>query len=350
MNPEDQKVEENNVSPEVKSAVSSELSSYMNPHLSTDIPTASQSTPIGSINTNAPFIEQQGIKSKPMIRTFKSDVEETIQSQHLSSINIALAENKKMMERIQNAEFEQKTAKKNYTILIISTIFIVGGILAFAVPYFLVNRQNTAPVVQVKSTMIITPDLDEKINVDGLNLDRIASTLSERVEQSSIRLGGIKNLYLTEGQAVNEKTIDTTKFLYLIKSHTPPEILRTLKPEYMFGMHNFNGNQRFLILKVGSYENSFSGMLAWETNLWSDFKTLFALPTIIQSGQIKGIEIATFQDAIYSNKDSRVVKNSSGNIMFLYSIIDKDTIVITTNTKTLNEIISRSLKAQTVTQ
>ena len=174
--------------------------------------------------------------------------------------------------------------------------------------------------------------------------------MAERVEQVSIRLGNVKDFYLTQGQDKNENNISSTKFLNLIKAHIPSEILRSLRPEYAFGMHNYNGNQRFLILKIGSYSNAFSGMLAWEMDLWSDFKVLFSLPDISKNGQVRGIETPTFQDAIYSNKDCRVVKDSSGNVLLLYSIIDANTIVITTSSDTLREIISRSLKAQTVTQ
>jgi hypothetical protein len=353
MDPEEKNIEENNIAPELKNAVSSELSSYMNPHLNTEqaTPEAPESAPDEpNAEPHSPFFEQQGIKSKPIIRTFKSDVEDTIQSQHLSSVNIAIAENKRMVERMQSVETEQKTAKKNYTIMIISAVLVIGGILAFAIPYFLVNRQNTEPTEQATSTAVITSDDEEKINIDSLNLNTIANTLAERVAEAAIRLGSIKDFYLTTGQDANEIPVDSTKFLTLINAHTPPEILRSLKPEYMFGMHNYNGNQEFLILKIGSYANAFSGMLAWEVDLWSDFKALFALPDISQNGQIKGIETPDFQDAVYNNKNTRVVKDSSGKNLLLYSIIDNNTIVITTSADTLREIISRSLKAQTVVQ
>lgn len=365
MDPEEKNIEENNVAPEIKSAVSNELSSFMNPYSESKIsspvqnPTPSQEVPIvpqPPMQTTETMPVQEEIH-RPIVRTFKSDVEETIQSQHLSSINIALAENKKMMDRIQSAELEQKTIKKNYTMLIVSSLLILGGILAFAIPYYLVNKEytETVPAENTSSGAIITADIEEKLNIDGLNLDRLAISLSERVDQSSIRLGNIKSIYLTEGQGVNEKAIDSTKFLYLIKTNVPGEISRTLKPAYMFGMHNFNGNQRFLVLKVGSYENAYAGMLAWEVDLWSDFKNLFGLSDTSASGQsstgrANGIDIKKFQDAVYSNKDSRVVKDSSGKILFLYSIVDKNTIVITTNPNTLKEIITRNNKAQTVAQ
>ena len=81
-------------------------------------------------------------------------------------------------------------------------------------------------------------------------------------------------------------------------------------------------------------------MFKWEADLWQDFKELFNLKSDITT-ENRALEVKRFQDATFNNKDSRVVKDSSGNIVFLYSIINGNTIVITTNTNTLNEIVKR---------
>ncbi len=363
MDPEEKKIDQDVVDSELKKALSDELSSYMNPHSAPLVP-EQKATPIEKISevVAQPQVQNKIAsvevipKSKHIVRTFKSDMEETIQANHVSSINIALAENKKMMERMRSAEVEKVTIKKNYTVLIVSSLLIVGGILAFAIPYFLVNKQYAKEEIieDISSSHFITVESEEKINLDSVVLDRLASTLSERIDQSNIRLGSIKNIFLTEGTGVAEKPIDSQRFISLMNFNLPAEIERTLKPEYMFGMHSFNGNQKFLILKVGSYENTFAGMLKWEIDLWSDFKNLFSLSSISlptnQTGRIPGIETPAFQDAVYANKDTRVVKDSSGGVLFLYSIIDKNTVVFTTSTDTLKEIINRNIKSKAVAQ
>jgi hypothetical protein len=105
---------------------------------------------------------------------------------------------------------------------------------------------------------------------------------------------------------------------------------------------------------VGSYENAFSGMLKWEVDLWRNFKDIFSLSSANletnQSGSIRGLENVLFQDAVYANKDARIVKDSSGSVLFLYSIIDRNTIVFTTSTDTLKEIINRNIKSKAVVQ
>ena len=339
---------------QAQKAISNELSAYMNPKINNITNTTLQ-------DTVAPILTpKQNISSKPIIRTYKSDVEETVQSGHLSSINIAIAENKKMMNAVQGNENEEKKKKINKNIIILGSVLIIGGILALAIAYFFVQEQSQPQVVieTTSSNPIFTTDVEEKINLGEINNDRVAITLNQRVEQSSTKLGQIKKFYLTTGQGADEKSITAINFLNLIKSNIPDEIQRTLKNQYIFGMYNYNGNQEFLVLKVGSYDTTFSGMLTWENYLWQDFKDIFGLTdesntastSTINQTQKFGIEIKKFQDSVFANKDCRVVKDSKGNIIFLYSIIDPNTVVITTSVDTLKEIISRINKARVITQ
>jgi hypothetical protein len=358
---EEKKKEQINTDFKTKETIANQLDSFINP---SDKPKNSvnavsyyseggiKTEPLIKINSTP--VEEPQKKTKPIVRTYKSDVEGTIQTGHVSSINIALAENKKMMGQARLTEIEVKKAGINKNILIISLVLIIGGALTFFVPQLLIQEQygpKPVPVETVSSKPFMTVDLEEKMNIKDINLSRVNTTLKERVEQSATKLGQIKNIYLTEGEKTGEKLITSTKFLQLIGANMPSEIQRTLKDPYMFGLYNYNGNQNFLILKVGSYDTTFAGMLLWETNLWQDFKGLFNLPTdnSTSTGSF-GVEIKKFQDATFNNKDCRVVRDSSGNIIFLYSIIDENTVLITTSTDTLKEIINRTSKARVVTQ
>lgn len=364
MDPIEEKAGENkkDINEELRSAISNELSSYMNPKIGKTPEETMQNTPEKAVEetisslTEPKITESAPKQVRPIIRTYKSDVEETIQTGHISSVNIAIAQNQRMMRNVQESGLEEpKKSKLNKSILIISIILILGGALAIFIPYFLVqNKYSSTPVKPetVKPSAIITTDLQEKINLNDINLNRVATTLKERVDQSATSLGQMKNIYLTEGDGVNEQLITSTKFLSLIKANLPPEITRTLLPQYMFGMYNYNGNQRFLILKVGAYDTTFSGMLSWEVNLWQDFKELFSLRSdeSTSSTSSLGIEIKKFQDDEFVNKNVREVKDSSGKIVFLYSILDNNTVAITTSVDTLKEIVSRLTKSKVITQ
>ena len=362
MNDEEKKKIESNINNETKEAIAKQIDSFINSTEKTKSNPDAISYYSNQKTEKEPLIKVSDMKipeqekqDRPIIRTYKSDVEETIQGDHISSISIAMAENRKKLDPSKTTDIEDKKIKINKNILIISIILVLGGALIFLVPKFLVQIEFTEkPVVEenVSADSLIIVDLEEKINIQDLNLDRVGTTLKERVNQSATKLGQIKNIYLTEGEGTSEKLIISSKFLELIKATIPSEISRTLKTPYMFGMHNYNGNQRFLILKVGSYDTSFSGMLYWEANLWNDFKELFDLKsddTLSQSNPYI-IETKKFQDTTYDNKDCRVVKDSDNKIVFLYSIVDENTIVITTSIDTFREINSRISKSRIITQ
>jgi hypothetical protein len=275
-------------------------------------------------------------------------MEETIRSQHISSLNIAVAENNKMMKRMTDESVqEEKKAGKNYKIFILIIILIIAGALAFVIPYFLAQKQ-TAIVVEtdvVPDSSLIVSDTAERVNIDVLNKDRIAKTLGERVDQISILLGSIRQFYMTEGEANLATIISSKRFLELIKARVPDAIQRTLKDQFMFGMHSYKGNQKFLILKVGSYETTYAGMLSWESALWYDFSELFGLKianSIDSQGKpMVGEDVRRFQDVVIKNKDTRAVKDENGEIVFLYSVVDKSTVILTTSSDTFKEILNR---------
>lgn len=356
---EDKKVAQNNIAPETKESVQNQIDSYINPNSQnkdnvTAIPNIAIPEKIPEPLIKVADIPTPPKQNRPIIRTYKSDVEETIQTGHLSSVNIALAENKKMLEQAKRTEIETKKSGVNKTVIIISLILIFGGALAFFIPQFLINvqyGQKTTPAETFSSKPIMTVDAEDKINIGDINLSRVATTLKERVDQAATRLGQLKNIYLTEGTGTAEKLITASKFLNLIGADVPSEIQVTLKNPYMFGTYTYNGNQRFLILKVGSYDTTFAGMFSWEANLLQNFTELFGLNINNGvSGTSSEMQTGRFQDAMFDNKDCRVVKDASGKIIFLYSIIDQNTIVITTSTDTLTEIINRISKARVVTQ
>jgi len=368
MDPEEKVQGNQNISSGKTNLIGEELSEYLNPnqnpspHLNPNINPSPSSNPSTNLSSIYP---PNKIPQKPspvpaarqtIIRTYKSDVEETVASSHLSSVNIALAENKRMMERMKEEKETGKKDKKNYVIILVSFFLVILGVLAVVVPIFFVNQKYAPATTTVTRTSpIITPDSTEDLNLEDLDQTRIAKTLSERVDQTSIRVGTIRGMYLTEKNLDDTRSVvDINKFINLLNFNIPQILVRTLKPDYLFGMHNFIGNQKFLILKVGSYENAYSGMLAWEVDLWKNFKGLFGLvdpdSLLATTTDVFAEDIKSFQDIVIKNKDCRVTKDNSGSILLLYCIPDKETIVITTSQDTFKEILLRMTSKQTVSQ
>jgi hypothetical protein len=125
-----------------------------------------------------------------------------------------------------------------------------------------------------------------------------------------------------------------------------PEILkRTLLPDFMVGTFSFGKNLPFIILKTSYFENAYAGMLSWENDLEKDFQVLFRLTGYQTAGgilaELTPTTIKKFSDSVIVNKDVRILKDETGQIMLLYGIIDKETIIITVNDTAFKEILTR---------
>ena len=90
---------------------------------------------------------------------------------------------------------------------------------------------------------------------------------------------------------------------------------------------------------------AYAGMLNWEGDMAKNLQVIFRLPNNEAGGTaVVGQNLATntkFQDAVIINKDVRLIKNQGGEIILLYAIIDKETIIITVNDTAFKEIIDR---------
>ena len=152
---------------------------------------------------------------------------------------------------------------------------------------------------------------------------------------------------LTAEEGGIPKLISAQTFLSMLGAEATDSLARSFEPLFFFGVHVFNGNQPFLIFKTLSYENTFAGMLAWESTLQKELSPVFGaaltradLQPIATSTETI-LPSASFEDKVLRNKDARVFRGRGGEIVLLYSFVDHATLVITTNEYTFAEIISR---------
>ena len=115
-------------------------------------------------------------------------------------------------------------------------------------------------------------------------------------------------------------------------------LLRSLGPKFMLGVHVFNGNSSFLILKTDFYENAFLGLLKWENEMPEDLLPPLGVKLTNENRYLLDVG---FRDITIKNIDSRAILDQSGKAILIYSIPNKDTIVITTGEDTLSEVVNR---------
>jgi hypothetical protein len=159
----------------------------------------------------------------------------------------------------------------------------------------------------------------------------------------NLKLDAIEFLYFTEKYSIPtkdgvvdaKKIITVSKLFGALNIPIPSNLVRSLKSDYMYGFHNFNRNQPFLILKTDYYDTTFAGMLEWEQSLLKDIYPLFGVSSS------EDLRKRIWTDVIAKNKDTRVLKDFNEQTVLVYMFKDQKTLIITTSENTLFEVSRR---------
>ena len=272
--------------------------------------------------------------SAKSLRTYQGDVEEAVAKNKFSSSTIYVAEQKKkIVEQIKNPE--PPKPPKDYTIR--NEVFITAGIVLLFLgavtvgTMFYLKSRNQVVVEQRKNTLISYSE--EKImptrnsNGEGLVQNFLAEKLAFKLPQNSI-------LYINTVSA-SSTPMEVGKVLALIAPQMPSSLVRSLGKEYMIGIYSSDTNEPFIILTTKDFASSFSGMLKWEKKMGVDFGKLFSLPEYTDS------ITPDFKDEALQNKDLRILQDVNSKTVLLYSFIDKNTLVITTNENIFSAVVSK---------
>jgi hypothetical protein len=275
---------------------------------------------------------QPKFNSAPAIKTFKSDIAQTVQKDHVSLVQVALAESRKREQAHDIEEATSPVSKRNLTLIISSVILIV--IALGAVGYFYWRSTIPAPTVDTPSLQqdIIFSESSKNIPLNEVNKKNITSVINnERGVQ--LPLGSVLKL-----QIASSTQIPTSQFIDLLFTRMPAALERSFDNRFFLGIHSFSTNEPFLILPVNNHDTAYAGMLAWEKDMSEDIGSFFTNAT----------SSAAFKDKVIENKDTRVLMNDDGKILFFYTFVDEHTLVITTAPNTLKEIIIRLNKPKLI--
>jgi len=280
------------------------------------------------------------------IRTYQSDVQEILKSGEGSLAKIAIAENDRKAKEPFVLE-RPETGERKGIVYGISAILILLGISTLVFLYFSKSSQNDTSVALIEQTPpIIAADSEKTLSIKGLEKKAIIAALLAEVKNDKVALSSLLSIKISDAVGTSTKPISPENFLEKLQSRAPDELVRSLGESFMFGLHSLNTNKPFLILKTNYYQNAFAGMIAWEKYLREDLGPIFIEeePLAFASTSKEAIGQKTlFEDLVVKNRDTRALKNQNGEIIFLYSFPDKNTIVITTNADTLEKISGRIL-------
>lgn len=287
---------------------------------------------------------------KPL-QTFQGDIEKVVQQQNISSVSIAAAE----AQRRASQSLEQTAAPK-FTLERLRTFGAwTGGAALLLAAVMLIASLFTAPRSVTNPTAPESPYIAvDQTAVVALPESRLTTEALMREAKSlrdtfGISLGLVARIMVGVSSSTAEtRELTTEEFLTIFTPRIPDVLLRTLEPRFLLGIHSYDGNQPFLILKTDSYESAFSGLLAWEGTMRNDLLPLFdrtppirTAPSATSTTTVPVFLQTEFVDRIVDNHDARVVQNEHKDILLLWTFLDRRTILITTNDATVREVTRR---------
>lgn len=306
-------------------------------------PVSAPIAPETAVSEASPAVELHSKISS--LRTYKSDVVSMIRSQNQTMSRIVLAEQRRNLQSDESQKKEKHTSWLNTLIITISILFIAAG--AGAISYMLwtsfSSETGTSRLVLPRS--FIVTEKQSRIDTTNRLRHEIVRSVEEKVRGAQLPINHIEGIIFTKTtrplelfekpDAVDSVPITLGELFFSLDEGAPPALVRSLANDFLFGIHSFIDNKPFLIVEVQSYTQAFSEMLKWEPYMMANLTTLFAIENTARSKDI------LFSDAVIKNQDARLIKDANGAVYLVYAFIGKDTLIITTNETTFDELLKR---------
>lgn len=270
----------------------------------------------------------------PSIRTFSSDTAEYIQKKNVSMVDIVAEQSKK--GQVKQPEYKNDL---NFGILsAVLVLFLLVLVGAGGFWYYKNHNQANQPENQnLFFKPFILTEREEIVFVDKNDfLSQIHSVFNK-----DIQVGTMLNIVAAQKKGDLEQNIGTENFFQWAGIKYQSSLLDSFSGEMMFIKYSFSRNWPVLIIKVNFYDSAFSRMIKWENFMLKDLQPLL------------GLEFETlgnFEDVVIENRDTRVIKETDGRDILIYSFINKDYLVITTSREALMEVFRRFSSPQYLNQ
>lgn len=272
------------------------------------------------------------------VRTFSSDLANAIREKGGSVVRIAIAEEEKHRKEQENVSIK---SKKNIVMIVASIILMIGAIAVVVWGYQQKQAASVVtPVVNVLPPSILSVEDSATIDTTAMQVADVVSAVRSRVATATVRAGTMQNLLLSQKVSGIASPISISQFLSVLGAHAPADFVRALSKDFMLGLYSYNGqNNLFLIVHGTAHDFVLAGIINWESNLMSDLGPLFGFdPTDPAAAKLLKVP---FTDTIIENREARAILGANNKPVLFYSFLDPNTIIITTDPKTLTEAILR---------
>ena len=273
-----------------------------------------------------------GVIPRP-IRTLRADMENLIKTNNISLISIAIKEEEKRKRELDSRNVSSKT---NLTLIIVSTLLILGTLLMGVYVYMSKNgMMPTIPNIispgRNQPKPIIPTEKTNEIDITGKTSEEIISrTIRDEIRNpSDLLIGNTENILLTTRANNETHYLTLPEFFTIIKASPPDQLLRSLSINFMFGVLSSIQNSGFLIMTTDSYNTAFAGLLAWEQKgMTNDLYQV--LTTIKPEAELLS---KRYEDLTIKNIGTRVLTDKAGAIRLVYAFLDSTKTIIIAGSK-----------------
>jgi hypothetical protein len=264
----------------------------------------------------------------PRIRTYATDMSEEIRKRGSTLTSIVGAEQRRNAEAgIYPADSQAPENKKRMFLFIGGAIFLViFGVLAVGTALILNKPAQNSTV----HPAIISTNRSEEIRESAdVSLPKM---LAGTRNAAALNLGEVESFTVktADGRALTAEEV-------LTALGAPNELARNAT-DVMVGIHSFEYNQPFILVRVSEYDRAFAAMLLWEATMSAGLDDFFKPTNAAPSGITSTAPLLTFSDRVSQNID---IRESQAEWPVLYGFLGRDLLLITTNESTLREILTR---------
>lgn len=282
-------------------------------------------------------------ESNKFVKTYAEDMASVLESDREGLV-------KKIIHGEEEHEQEKKNlspeSKKNRLFMLIGFVLIFLALLILS--YFLFKKEDINTVaVQKQFIPLIFNDKSEFVEISGLNKDEVVGTILNQINNTEVKIGGIKGIYPTE----NKQIIGLRRFISVIKGNfVPGEDKLFVDDNFLMGSMLTGlkstspvAGDFFILLKTRSMADIFGLLRAWEEKMLTDLHKFVGIDL---SAETNYLFTKDFEDGIIENKNARILHNTEGGIVLMYIFADDNSVIITSSQPVTHEIILRLASAE----
>lgn len=279
-----------------------------------------------------------------------------LQNEQVKQINInniekvpEIPESERVM--INNSSNNNSLLKK-IILFIFGIIFLGGGL--FGAYYFYSKSVIATPPpkpVAVKIPSLLPSDKQLEIKFDSLTSKEIYNKIYSNLDKQILKNNDIVEFIPSIKNGENIEIINSESFIKRANIDMSNQLLRSLGSKIMLGgIKDVNeGNTLFIAFTTDFFQNTYAGMLSWEKDMPDELEDLMNYRSIIEEinsnassslNNYFGIR-GRFIDKQIKNRDVREFVHESGKSLFLYTFIDKNTLIITKTENALGNIVEK---------